>query len=197
MLTALTGILAFLSSFGPALLGYFSQKENNAQQLRLQQLQLEAAKEGHAAELAITDARADIQQQQSLYAYDAGATGNKFVDALRGVVRPYITLVIFHLWLAIEVALLVYGIQRNLDLKQLVEIVWSQETAALFAAVIGFWFGQRAVKYGAAVVTSLPSIFAPAGNPATPTMPNAPAAPHPAPAKSVQQPQIDHQADGR
>lgn len=187
MITAITAVLGFLASFGPALLGYFSQKENNAQQLRLAQFQLEAAKEGHAAELAMADARADIQQQQSLYAYDAGSTGNKFVDALRGVVRPYITLVIFHIWVAIEVALLFYGIQRGLDLKQLVDIVWSQETAALFAAVIGFWFGQRAVKAGQAVVAALPPLPTPAGT--TPFVP--------APRPAAPRPQPDRQAGGQ
>jgi len=156
MLAAISAILGFLTSLGPSIVGYFSQKESNAQQLRLAQLQLEATRQGHAAELAIANAQADVQQQQSLYAYDAGSTGNKFVDAFRGIVRPYITMVLFHMWLAIEIALLLYGIARGMDLAQLVTIVWSQETAALFAAVIAFWFGQRAVKYGMAAALAPP-----------------------------------------
>ena len=54
-------------------------------------------------------------------------------------------------------------------------LVWSQETAALFASVVAFWFGQRAVKYGMAAVLVpplAPVVVTPAAKRA---------APHPAP----------------
>src|SRR5262245_7999107 len=110
MIAAITAILGFLASVAPATIGLFTQKENNAQQLRLKTLELQAAQAGYKFELEAEDARAATAQQQYLYAFDAGSSGNKFVDALRGAVRPYITLVVFHMWLAVELALLYYGI---------------------------------------------------------------------------------------
>jgi hypothetical protein len=148
MLTAITAIVAFLTSFAPSIIQLFTAKENNAQQLKLANLNLEAQRQQLDGQLAVANAQADIQQQQSLYSYDAAATGNKLVDALRGIVRPYITLILFHMWIAVEASLLYYGIQRELPLDQIVHVVWSEETSSMLAAVIAFWFGRRAAQYG-------------------------------------------------
>jgi hypothetical protein len=157
MFTAIAAILGFLSSVAPQLVGAWQKKEDNAHAERMAQLQLEAAKEGHAAQLAVAEAQADSEQQRALYSYDAGPSGSKFVDAFSKLVRPYITMVIFHLWLTIEGVLLLTGMWKGLSTAELYNIVWGQETQVLFGAVMGFWFGQRTVKTAAERVIKPPT----------------------------------------
>jgi hypothetical protein len=70
------------------------------------------------------------------------------VDALAVFVRPYITLVFFHIWGLLEIFLFIYAVNTGYDLGQLVRLLWPAETQALFAAIIGFWFGDRMLLRG-------------------------------------------------
>jgi len=143
MIAAITAILGFLASVGPALVQLFTLKENNAQQLAVRKLELEAARQGTALQIDLASAQADVRQADNLYGFASGASGYRFVDALAVLVRPYITMVMFHLWLAIELSLLIYGINQGYDIGQLYKLIWDEPTQAIFAAIMGFWFGNR------------------------------------------------------
>lgn len=52
----------------------------------------------------------------------------------------------FHLWLGIETLALVIGARAGMGLSELVTLVWDEPTQAIFGAIMGFWFGNRAVK---------------------------------------------------
>jgi len=45
---------------------------------------------------------------------------------------------------AIDIGLFAYGWQRGADFKELADMLWDDETQALFAAIISFHFGGRA-----------------------------------------------------
>ena len=48
-------------------------------------------------------------------------------------------------FIGIKVVLVWQAIQIDADLNQTIDIVWDDETEALFAAIISFWFGSRAM----------------------------------------------------
>ena len=143
LLAALPAILGALAGMVPAVIGFLNKKADNAQQLAMAQLQLQATKDGVALQVDLESARADTRQAERIYDFASGLSGNRFVDALAVFVRPYITLVFFHLWLFLTVCLAVYAVNTGFDLGQLVKLVWPPEIQAMFGAIIGFWFGDR------------------------------------------------------
>lgn len=148
MIAAITAILGALSGMVPGILQFFTMKASNAQQLALRELDMQAAKEGAALQIDLANSQSDIQQQQHLYAFAGSPAGIKWVDAVTALVRPYVTLIMFHMWLAIEAALLVDGMRRGHDLAGLAALVWTPATEAIFGAIMGFWFGNRMLTRG-------------------------------------------------
>jgi hypothetical protein len=147
MIVALTTIFGFLSAAVPSIITLFTRKADHAHEQAMAQLQLQAQAQGGQISLAVEVARSDTEQQRELYRYAAGPSGNERVDALNALVRPYITMIMFHLWLGIVTTVLIIGIRQNLSLAEIVALVWDEPTKAIFGAVMGFWFGNRAVKH--------------------------------------------------
>lgn len=56
-------------------------------------------------------------------------------------------MIVFHLWLGIETTALIIGIRNGLEIADLIKIVWDENTQAIFGAIMGFWFGNRAVRH--------------------------------------------------
>jgi hypothetical protein len=148
MITGIVAILGAITGMVPAIMQWLTLKANHAQQLALAQLQMQAAKEGGALQIDLANSQADIRQADHIYEFASGASGNRFVDALAVFVRPYVTLVFFHLWIFLEVCLAIYGINSGYDLGQLARLVWDDNTAAIFGAIMGFWFGDRMMMRG-------------------------------------------------
>ena len=147
-LTALPAILGALAGMVPAIITLFTLKANHAHEIAMAELKLQGAKEGVALQVDLASAQADIRQADHIYSFAGGPSGNRFVDALAVFVRPYITLVIFHIWGLLEVCLFIYGVNSGYDLGQLAKLLWPAETAAIFGAIIGFWFGDRMLLRG-------------------------------------------------
>lgn len=147
-LAAMPAILGALAGMVPALVQLFTLKANNAHQLAMAQLQLQATKDGVALQVDLANAQADIRQADHIYTFGSGPSGNRFVDALAIFVRPYVTLVFFHLWILLEVFMFIYAVNSGYDLGQLVKVLWPDETQAMFGAIIGFWFGDRMMLRG-------------------------------------------------
>lgn len=148
MITGIISILGALTGLVPSLMQWLTLKETNAQQIAIAQLNMQAAKEGIALQVDLKNAEADIRQAEHIYGFASGLSGNRFVDALAVFVRPYVTLVFFHFWLTMEIGLFIYAVNSGYDLGQLVKLLWSDETAGIFGAVMGFWFGDRMMLRG-------------------------------------------------
>jgi hypothetical protein len=111
------------------------------------ELQARYAQQNAQLEINKLDAQALIEEGKSLYAHDAAIDGGKFVNALRASIRPTLTLFFFFAWLAVKGIALYHGIYtQNLSVIQLVPIIWDTETSVIFSAIIGFWFGSRAME---------------------------------------------------
>lgn len=148
MIAMIGAILGFLSSVAPGIVQLFTLKETNAQQIRLETLRQQGRREEIAGQVDIANAQADVRQADHIYDYGAGSSGYRFVDALAVAVRPYITFVFFHFFLLIEGALFVYGVNQGYDLGQLAKLLWDDNTASIFGAIMGFWFGNRVIMRG-------------------------------------------------
>jgi hypothetical protein len=148
ILAALPAILGALAGMVPAIVQLFTLKAQNAQQLAMAQLQLQAQKEGVALQVDLANAQADVRQADAIYNFGGGASGIKWVDALAIFIRPFLTLAFFFIWSVMEVFLFIYAVNTGYDLGQLVKLMWPAETQAMFGAIIGFWFGDRMMLRG-------------------------------------------------
>ena len=68
-----------------------------------------------------------------------------FINSLRAFVRPFITYVFFLTFIGVKVVLVWNTIKNGEDLNATIAVIWDEQTEALFAAIISFWFGSRAM----------------------------------------------------
>lgn len=146
MLTLLGSLLGFITSAFPQLLGLIRDWQDRKHELAILDRQMEMQKLGHTQRLEEIAVAADIAESQALYQHDAQPSNVKWVDGLRSSVRPMITYAFFLLFAAVKGSGLYLLIAvEGLVLAEALPRIWDDETAALFAAVVSFWFGARSL----------------------------------------------------
>ena len=71
----------------------------------------------------------------------------RFLDFLRASVRPVVTYLFFFAFIILKFIVLYYSI--FVDHVRAIDVIgqlWDEGTEALFAAIISFWFGSRAIS---------------------------------------------------
>lgn len=168
MITLFSTLISFLAGGLPKLLDFFQDKSDKKQELLLAQMQtaheLEMRKQGYEAQQKVEEIRldqiqnqnaADIKQDtiqaqqaemQALYAHDMSLNEgtSQWVKNFRALVRPIITYGFFFLLVFVDAGLFWYGWTSGTDFTQLANMLWDDETQALFASIIAFHFGGRA-----------------------------------------------------
>jgi len=135
MITLLGSLLGFLSAAFPDFLELFRDAQDRKHELKILELQMQQQAQGHANRLEEIQTQADIAESRALYrTYN---TGIRWVDALNGTVRPVIAYSFFILYAVVK------AMQFSADLPWL---LWTEEDQAIFAGIISFYFGQRAMS---------------------------------------------------
>ncbi|NCP64112.1 MAG: hypothetical protein GW836_05585 [Paraglaciecola sp.] len=107
---------------------------------------MERMRLGHNQRLEEIAINADISESLALLKHDSEPSGVIWVDGLRASVRPVITYAFFLLFTTVKTcALFVLVVDQGMDFVFALPQIWDPETQALFAAVMSFWFGQRAL----------------------------------------------------
>jgi len=156
MLSILSGILGFATSGLPSVLKFFEGKADQKHEREMAQLQMDReiamAEKGFASQERIEDIRTDqiemqtyTEERVALYKHDAEISQNAstWVINLRASVRPVITYLMLFVLLFVDIVGLVWAIKSGVDFATAMEIVFSNEEMAIFASIIGFWFGSR------------------------------------------------------
>jgi len=168
MITLFSTLISFLAGGLPKLLDFFQDKSDKKQEMALAQLQtaheLEMQKAGFAAQARVEEIRLDQIQNQTaaqttqtiigaqqaelteLYKHDMSLNEgtSQWVKNFRALVRPIITYGFFGLLVFVDAGLFWYGWNRGTDFATLANMLWDNETQALFASIIAFHFGGRA-----------------------------------------------------
>ncbi|MCI5049405.1 MAG: hypothetical protein MRY32_03635 [Rickettsiales bacterium] len=143
MLTLLGAALGFASSLVPDLLKLFSQSQDRKHELTIMNMQLEQQRQGHSERLEEIHLQADIAESKALY--KTYASGIRWVDALNGTVRPVLAYAFFLLYFSIK--WMQYSlIEATAPLPWQLTQLWNAEDQAIFAGIIAFYFGQRAMR---------------------------------------------------
>ena len=146
MMTIIGSLLGFGTSFLPEVLNYFKRGQEQKYELQRMQMEMELMAKRSELNIAELDKEAEIKETEGLYKHDNVDAGG-FINALRGSVRPIITYAFFGLFVAIKVTALLSLInQSGVSLNLALDTIWDDQTAGLFAAIMSFWFGNRAVS---------------------------------------------------
>lgn len=149
MLTILTSIIGFVGGFVPDILKYFKQKQDNAHELEVLKLQMEAQKQAHTERLEEINAQADISESQALYqSAKVEYSGVKWVDAiigfLNGTVRPIVAYLFVGLYAVVKLAQ-VYSMVHGSGTTYLdaVKYTYTELDMSCLMLVLSYYFGQR------------------------------------------------------
>lgn len=143
MITLLGALVGFISSAFPDLLKLFRDAQDRKHELTILRLQMEQQAQGHANRLEEIHVEADIAESRALY--KTFYSGIKWVDALNGTVRPVLAYAFFLLYFTIKCMQFAMVDLAN-PLPWHMDTLWSVEDQAIFAGIISFYFGQRAMS---------------------------------------------------
>jgi hypothetical protein len=156
MLSIISGILGFATSGLPSVLDFFKNKGDQKHEQAMARLEMERAMEmakaGYASQERIEEFKTEqvemetyAQERLALYKHDAEISQNAstWVINLRASVRPVITYLMLFVLLFVDIVGLIWAIKSGVDFATAMEIVFSNEEMAIFASIIGFWFGSR------------------------------------------------------
>jgi len=147
MLSLLGSLLGFGTSFLPKVMDYFQDRSDKKHELQVMEVQIRQQKELASQKLEMVNVEADIREIEALQK-SMQPTGVRWVDGLRGSVRPVITYAFFLLFVFVEVSAYLALTASGVSGLDALNAVWDEDTKALFAAVIAFWFGGRAISRG-------------------------------------------------
>jgi uncharacterized protein YdaL len=134
MLTLLGSLLGFLGSIVPDVFKMLQDRSDRNHELKIMDLQMQREQQGHNNRLEEINASADIAETKAIY--KTYKVGIRWVDALNGTVRPVIAYAFFGLYAFVK-------FQQSIHTPWL---IWSASDEAIFAGIISFYFGQRAMS---------------------------------------------------
>ena len=146
MITLLGSLLGFGTSFLPEVLNYFKRGQEQKHELQRMKMEIELMAKRSEFKIQELDKEAEIKEAEGLYKHDSVDAGG-FINALRGSVRPINTYAFFGLFVAIKVTALISLMSLpEMQLNMALSMIWDDQTAGLFSAIMAFWFGNRAVS---------------------------------------------------
>ncbi len=155
MIALLSAIAGFVSAALPEVLKLFREGKDRQHEITLLKLQMEFDAQKTSAEsmrqLHAIELQRDTAETVALNArVKDSLVGNAFVDGLAGSVRPMLTYAFCLIYALVKYAqfhvLMTPSLPwQTLSAPQTVLMLWSEDDVAIFTAVIGFWFGHRAL----------------------------------------------------
>ena len=146
MITLLSTIFGVLSSLLPSIVNIFQKKLDYAHEIELTKIKMDAAREGLVLQLQVEGLKADIEEGDSIRRHDMDIEYKGFWGKVRASIRPVITYSFFLLFCGIKIAAFVVLVQKDATPTELLTLVWDTETMSIFSAIMGFWFGSRAIE---------------------------------------------------
>jgi hypothetical protein len=146
-LSLISTIVGLLSSFLPNLLDYYKTRQNNAFTLELEKLKIEGAKDVERYKSISDYIKADVDEGKSVRDHDSTLTDTStIIGALRASVRPVITYTLFALFCGIKIIAVALMVSSGSPVKEMLDVVWDNQTIGFFGAIMGFWFGSRTIE---------------------------------------------------
>lgn len=142
MITLFATLIGFLSSLVPDGMKMLRDHQDRKHELVLLEMQMKLKEADRSERLEEIRTNADIAESAALYkTYKVGV---EWVDALNGTVRPVLAYAFFALYTAVK--FMQWSMLPDNPLPWHVDALWNEEDRAIFAGIIAFYFGSRAMK---------------------------------------------------
>ena len=143
MITLLASLVGFISSLIPEIMKFFIDRNDKKHEIEILEHQMKLKKMGNSSQLEEIIALNNIIESQAIY--KTYKTGICWVDALNGTVRPVLAYSFFFIYTFVK--FMQYKIiAASINVNEIVAILWNVDDQAIFAGIISFYFGQRAVS---------------------------------------------------
>ena len=138
--------MSLTSSAVPAITDSFARKTDNKHELDKMKLMAELKAAGYDHDLKVYEQMGADKEHDRLIQHDIAINRSSGIIAgLQKSVRPVITYAFFILFATIEITLLLEALEKGTDFSEAINLLWDDDTKAIFAAIISFWFGSRAI----------------------------------------------------
>lgn len=146
MLSIIGSLLGFASSTVPAITDAFKDKADRKHEIEKMKVMAELRAKGFDHDMKMYEAKGADDEHTRLIQHDISINqGTGFIAGLQKSVRPVITYAFFALFATIEITLLMEALDKGTDFSEAIQLLWDEDTKAIFAAIISFWFGSRAI----------------------------------------------------
>jgi hypothetical protein len=143
MVTLLASLSGFFSALFPQIIKYFFDKNDKKHELEILRLQLAASKGVRRSKLEAAKLEFDAVEVKHLYS--TYKSGIKWIDALNASVRPILAYSFFVIYASIKL-MQYFALADVMNFMELYELLWTLEDQAIFAGIISFYYGQRAIS---------------------------------------------------
>ena len=145
MVTLIASLTGFISALLPHVLNLFKDKSDKAHEISILDRQINMQKALGHTRLEEINSLHNLEELKTRYSkFNSGVV---WVDAFNGMVRPVLAYAFFFLYAAIKSihVIIAYKQLASVPLILLIETLWSVEDQAMFAGIVSFYFGQRAM----------------------------------------------------
>ncbi len=144
MVTLLGSLLGFISATFPDILKFLQDKQDRQHELAIMERQLALREKAQSERFEAIGAWQLSQEMEQLY--KTFHSGIRWVDALNATVRPVLAYAFFLLYACVKLWQAQVAHMMGLDGPAMLAYVWTEDDRAIFAGIISFYFGQRAMR---------------------------------------------------
>lgn len=150
-----TGILGSLFGglfrLAPELLKFFDKNNDRKHELKMFEIQTDLEKQRGEYKLEERYVDHSVQQLtaiQEAFKEQANTAKSSYpwVAALSALVRPVVTYVLFGLYIAVKISLMVYAMQQGAQWHEMLQQNWTMEDFAMLNMILTFWFVGRSIE---------------------------------------------------
>lgn len=146
LLTVISALGGLLVNVIPAVISYLIRREQTVETKARLEYEYKIAQLKVEGQISAEDIKASSAERESIRDHDRSTYNTGFFGAVRASIRPLITLILFFSFVTIKGYAFWWAMNLGYDMMDVVEQVWDQPTQAMFAAILGFWFGSRTVE---------------------------------------------------
>lgn len=133
MVALLGALLGFLGALVPEVMKIWREKEDKRHEITLLQLQIKYHEKVQTERMEAVQGALDVAESEILHRNFL--IHHPVIDALNGAVRPVLAFGFF----------LLYAWVKWQQVQHTPWLVWDEDDKAVFAGIISFYFGQRAL----------------------------------------------------
>lgn len=134
MITLFGSLLGFFGAAFPEIMKMWRERMDKTHELAILDRQMDLQKAGHDQRMEAIGAWADVAEMKEIYR--TYVTHIPWVDALNGTVRPVLAYAFFALYVFVKIQQVAHTPWQ----------IWQEDDRAIFAGIISFYFGQRAMQ---------------------------------------------------